>query len=152
MTEPNPLQPLQPLEPIEIRYYYACSWIVNHHGLNQLDDLVNIAEELNVGLCVRQMFTDQYGCVIYPFTIKVPDEDTLHTFLQRVAAGVGMEEWYIVNLAYYEKGVPFVDNYRKVLAEMPRWIETMRQYADHNAALHEKAKAQPPAADADTDA
>ncbi len=139
--------PPQPLEPIEVHYYYACSWVINHHGLNQLEDLANIAEELGVELRVRQMFTDQYGYLIYPFTIKVPDEEVLHTFLQRVAAGVGMEEWYIVNMAYYEKGVLFVDNYRQVLSQMPLWMQNMRKYADHNAALHNQHKGQAPAID-----
>ena len=138
-------QPPHPLEPIEIHYYYACSWIVNHHGLNQLGALADIADELNVELRVRRMFTDQYGYLIYPFTIKVPDEDVLHAFLEQVAAGVGMEEWYIVNVTYYEKGVPFVENYRKVLSQMPLWLENMRKYADHNAELHEQHKANPPA-------
>lgn len=125
-------------EPIDVHYYYACSWVVNHHGLNQLAELADIAEELALDLRVRQMFTDQYGYLIYPFTVKVPDEATLRQFVERVAAGIGMEEWYIVNMAYYEKGVPFVENFRTVLSQMPRWIETMRQYADHNAALHKK--------------
>ncbi|MEM6285152.1 MAG: hypothetical protein AAF787_23370 [Chloroflexota bacterium] len=133
-----------PLEPIEIHYYYACSWIINHHGLNQLADLASIAEELDVKLRVRQMFTDQYGYLIYPFTIKVPDEATLQTFMQRVAAGVGMEEWYIVNMAYYDKGVDFVANYRTVLSQMPLWEQNMRKYADHNAQLYEQHKSAPP--------
>ncbi len=138
-------QNLQPLEPIEIHYYYACSWVINHHGLNQLGALADIAEDLDVSLRVRRMFTDQYGYLIYPFTIKVPDEDVLHEFLKQVAAGVGMEEWYIVNVSYYEKGIPFVENYREVLSEMPLWLKNMRKYADHNAELHEKDKANPPA-------
>ncbi|MEM6284044.1 MAG: hypothetical protein AAF787_17765 [Chloroflexota bacterium] len=37
---------------------------------------------------------------------------SLQTFMQRVAAGVGMEEWHIVNMAYYDKGVDFAQNYR----------------------------------------
>ncbi len=134
----------QPLEPIEIHYYYACSWVVNHHGLNQLGALADIAEDLDVSLRVRRMFTDQYGYLIYPFAIKVPDEDVLQEFLKQVAAGVGMEEWYIVNVSYYEKGVPFVENYREVLSEMPLWLKNMRKYADHNAELYEKHKANPP--------
>lgn len=143
MTQ-NP-NPLTPLDPIEIHYYYACSWVINHHGLNQLQAVADIAESLDIGLRVRQMFTDQYGFVMYPFTIKVPDEKALHEFLKQVGAGIGMEEWYIVNISYYEKGVPFADNLRKVLNEMPLWLDTMRKYADHNATLHDKQKAATPA-------
>lgn len=134
----------QPLEPIEIHYYYACSWIVNHHGLNQMRDLIDIADEMTLDLRVRKMFTDQYGYVIYPFTVKVADQEQLHAFVKQVAAGAGMEEWYIVNVSYFEKGVPFVENFRTVITQMPRWEEHMRQYADHNAALYEKLKANPP--------
>lgn len=139
MTEPS-----QPLEPIEIHYYYATSWVINHHGLNQLSALADIAEKLSVGLRVRQMFADQYGYLIYPFAIQVPDEEVLHQFLEAVAAGVGMEEWYIVNVTYYEKGIPFVENYRKVLSQMPLWEQNMRQYAAHNAELYEKHQPTPP--------
>lgn len=132
MTDNTP----QPLDPIDVHNYYACSWIVNHHGLNQLAALADIADELGVNLRVRQMFTDQHGYLIYPFAVKVADETALRAFVAQVAAGIGMDEWYIVNAAYYEKGVPFVDNFRTVRSRMPRWIETMRQYADHNAKLH----------------
>jgi hypothetical protein len=136
--------PPQPLEPIEIHAYYACSWIVNHHGLNQMRDLVDIADEMHLDLRVRKMFTDQYGYVIYPFTVKVADEQQLHAFVKQAAAGAGMEAWYIVNLSYFEKGIPFVENFRTVITQMPRWEENMRQYADHNAALYDRLKANPP--------
>ncbi|MEO0563249.1 MAG: hypothetical protein AAF125_14165 [Chloroflexota bacterium] len=137
-------QPPTPLEPIEIHYYYACSWVINHHGINQFPDLAEIAASMNVGLGVRRMFTDQHGFVMYPFTIKVPDENTLKAFLKRVAAGLGMEEWYIVNVSYYEKAVPFAENLEKVLGQMPKWEEHIRAYADHNAKLHEQLKTQTP--------
>ncbi len=140
MTENTP----QPLDPIEIHTYYACSWIINHHGLNQLRDVVDIADEMTLDLRVRKMFTDQYGYVIYPFTVKVADQSELRTFVTEAAAGVGMEEWYIVNVSYFEKGIPFIENFRTVISQMPRWEENMRQYADHNAALYEKHKANPP--------
>jgi len=130
--------PLEPLEPIEIHHYYACSWIINHHGLNQLADLAAIAEEMDMGLRVRRMFTDQYGYVMYPFTVKVTDADVLREFVKRVAAGIGMEEWYIVNISYYEQGVDFTENLKTVLKQVPLWEQYMRKYADHNAELHAK--------------
>jgi hypothetical protein len=137
-------QPPTPLEPIEIHYYYACSWIINQHGINQFRDIADTAVELGIDLRVRRMFTDQHGYVMYPFTVKVPDEAALRTFLAQVAAGVGMEEWYIVNVAYYEQGVSFADNLTTVLTQMPRWEEQMRKYAEHNAGVYAALQQQTP--------
>ena len=138
------MQPPTPLEPIEIHYYYACSWVINQHGINQFHDLADIAAQMNIDLRVRQMFTDQHGYVMYPFTVKVPDEQTLLDFIQRVGAGMGMTEWYIVNISYFEKGVPFGENLDKVLGKMPKWEEHIRKYAVHNAEVYEKLQDQTP--------
>lgn len=147
MTE-NPA-PLTPLEPIEIHYYYACSWVINQHGINQFDDLATISEELGIDLRVRRMFTDQNGYVMYPFTVKVPHLDALKTLLARVGAGMGMEEWYIVNISYFEQGIPFAQNLRKVLTEIPKWEQHMRLYAEHNATLYAKHQAVAPPTETD---
>ena len=142
MTPPTPQQP------IEIHYHYACSWIINHHGINQFKHLADIAAEMNVGLRVRRMFTDQHGYVIYPFAIQVPDEATLHDFVRRVGAGLGMDDWYIVNISYYQQGVPFAENLEKVLNQMPKWEAHIRQYADHNAQVYQRQQHPPSNTDA----
>lgn len=131
----------EPLEFIEIHHYYACSWIINQHGINQFTDIADIADEMDVGLRVRQMFTDQHGYVIYPFTVKVPDMKALRAFIERVGAGVGMDDWYIVNISYYEQAIPFAENLSKILVQMPLWEQHIRKYAEHNAELHTRQAA-----------
>lgn len=138
------MQQPTPLEPIETHNFYACSWIINQHGINQFRAMADVAAELGIALRVRRMFTDQHGYVMYPFTVNVPDEATLRAFVEQVAAGMGMNEWYIVNAAYYEQGVPFAANLDKVLAQMPRWEEQMRQYAAHNAGVYAALHQQTP--------
>lgn len=128
-------EPLQPLEPIEVHYYYACSWVISDYGIDHFHELATLAEHLKVGLRVRRMFTDPSGYVIYPFTVKVPDEAVLRAFVAQAAAEVGMIDWYIVNVSYYEQGVPFADNLRLVAQQIPLWEQHIRQYAAHNATL-----------------
>ncbi|MFZ4814159.1 MAG: hypothetical protein ACOYL5_06475 [Phototrophicaceae bacterium] len=132
-----------PEAPILLHHYYACSWVINHHGLNQLQALADLADELDVGLGVRQMFTDPNGFLIYPFCVRVRDLDHLKGFIGAVAAGIGMDDWYIVNIHYYEQAIPFADNLRKVLVQMPLWESQMRRYADHNRDLHTQRQANP---------
>lgn len=123
MNEPQPTQP--------DFQYYTCSWIVNHHGLDHLQHLTDLADELEVEVRVRRMFQHD-GLMMYPFTVQVQDADSFEAFRAYVAQHIGMMDWYKVTDAYFEQGIPLIENLRVVLQTMPKWIEHMHTYASYN--------------------
>ncbi len=115
--------------------YLACSWVINQRGLDKLTDIADAAEALDLGMVVRQTFTDpNSGKVIYPFAVRIVEEEQIHAFVLRIGAEVGMDDWYIVNEPYYRAGLDFVGNVRSALRQMPNWLPSMRAFAERNQA------------------
>ncbi|MGV2437885.1 MAG UNVERIFIED_CONTAM: hypothetical protein LVT10_25875 [Anaerolineae bacterium] len=112
-------------------HYYACSWIVNHHGLDHLQRLADLADELEIEVRVRRMFQHD-GLMMYPFTVQASDSDSFAVFSSYVAAHLGVVDWYKVTQAYFEQGIPLIENLRVVLHTMPKWLEHMHTYATYN--------------------